>query len=211
MLARMYARWFTKNGVTIDCLDWNEPEAGLVKEASLLVDTDFRSLKTETGIHRLTRISPFCAANKPQTSFALVTIEPEPGKRAPFVIPESEVRIDVYRAQGPGGQGVNTTDSAVRAIHTPTGISATCQSTRSQHANKEFALRILAQRVAAASETPAQIKRAGTGWGEAIRSYVLNGSPRVKDHRDGSSDARPKNVLDGNLHSFLPAPAPLRN
>ena len=202
MLTRSYIRFFTKKNIAHTCLEWDEVEPGLVKEVALLVSLTPDQLESEAGVHRLTRISPFCAENKPQTSFALVTVEPEPPEVPDFVLSLSEVRIDVFRAKGHGGQGVNTTDSAVRAVHTPTGTVATCQNTRSQHTNKEFALRVLAQRVKALGLT-GNIRRAGTGWGESFRSYVLNGKARVKDSRSGVADSRPAHVLEGNMENLV--------
>ena len=203
----MYMRWLKLHGIPTECLDWDESEIGLLKEAAFLVALPASALKSEAGVHRLTRFSPFCADNKLQTSFALVTVEPEPIKKQ-FTLPMHEVRIDVYRAQGPGGQGVNTTDSAVRAVHVPTGAVATCQTTRSQIKNRESALQILQQRVELAMAAPKEARRAGSGWGEAIRSYVLNGKSRVKDHRTGAEESRPQHVLDGRLDRFLKIPLP---
>jgi peptide chain release factor 2 len=200
MVARMYYRHFQKSGIAADLMEWSEEESGLLREASLLVHVAFERLSGEAGPHRLTRFSPFCAENKPHTSFALVSVEEEPDEKSDLVLPPQDIRVDVFRAQGPGGQGVNTTDSAVRLTHLPTGIRAVCQATRSQQKNKAQALKILTQRV---EEEDAQKKERVSGKKSTTRSYSLIGTARVKDHRTQKSDSRPLHVLEGNLSKFL--------
>lgn len=202
-LLRMYEKWGRKTGFGPEILSWDEEAPGLLKEASLLMGAPPERMRGERGVHRLTRISPFCSQNKPQTSFALVEVEPEPNPRKPVNIPDKDIRTDVFRAGGPGGQGVNTTDSAVRVVHKPTGITAVCQSSRSQQKNRAVAAAILCQRVEEALAEKMETRRAGKGWGVAIRSYVLNGKARVRDHRSGKLDSRPLHVLEGNIEGFL--------
>lgn len=214
MLERMYFRFCERQGWKVSILDRNYGnEAGLKS-------TDFRVagpwaygyLRSENGVHRLLRNSPFNADGLRQTSFALVEIIPEIKDDGAIIIKEEDVRIDVYRSSGPGGQSVNTTDSAVRLVHLPTGITVTCQTERSQHQNKENAFKILRNKLyqlSAAEKEVEERKLKGeltkAEWGRQIRSYFLYGNRLVKDHRTNHETSSVDGVLDGDLESFMEA------
>lgn len=212
MIARMYLRFCERMGwkVTIlERLDGNE--AGIKTLSCEVVGLrSYGFLKAESGVHRLVRISPFDAEGLRQTSFVLVEVIPDIGEQTDVVIREEDVRIDVFRAGGRGGQGVNTTDSAVRITHIPTGIVVTCQNERSQTQNKETAFRYLrAKLVARLTAEREHEKKELRGeyheaaWGNQIRSYVLNPYRLVKDHRTEYETQDVEGVLDGNLEPFI--------
>jgi peptide chain release factor 2 len=229
MLLRMYLR-FVEMGATettedrilgVDRSDWSaqvversEGEEGGVKRVVIEIpsSTAFGLLKGEAGVHRLVRLSPYNAKNLRQTSFALVEVIPLITERAGDLFQEQDIRIDVFRAGGHGGQGVNTTDSAVRLTHQPSGIVVVVQNERSQHQNKALAYKILASKLKAKQllekqQETATLKgeyREGS-WGNQIRSYVQQPYQMVKDHRTGVETAQVQEVLDGYIHQFISA------
>ncbi len=214
MLLRMYLRWAEKKGFDADIIDQMDGEEAGIKSATILVKghNAYGWAKTETGVHRLVRISPFDSQARRHTSFASIGCYPEIDDAIEIDIPESEVRIDTYRASGAGGQHVNTTDSAVRITHIPSGIVVQCQNQRSQHKNRATAWSMLKARLyeqelqrreeeamnAAANKTE-------IGWGHQIRSYVLQPYQMVKDLRTGVESGNPQAVLDGALDPFIEA------
>jgi peptide chain release factor 2 len=214
MLVRMYTRWAERRGYKVETLEMHDGEEAGIKSATLLIkgENAYGWLKTESGVHRLVRISPFDSAARRHTSFASVWVYPVVDESIEIDIPDSEVRIDTYRASGAGGQHVNTTDSAVRITHLPTNIVVQCQSERSQHKNRATAWAMLRSRLYeeelkkreeavmadAASKTE-------IGWGHQIRSYVLQPYQLVKDLRTGIEHTTPSEVLDGNLDRFMEA------
>ncbi len=211
MLLRMYTRFAERQGFQVEVVDLTPgPEAG-IDYAQILVkgENAYGLLSPEAGVHRLVRPSPFDASGRRHTSFAGVEVMPEVDDTVEVVIRPEELRIDVFRAQGHGGQGVNTTDSAVRIVHLPTGITVTCQTTRSQIKNKELALKVLKSRLFELEWRKKQEElRKLKGevrpieWGSQIRSYVLD-KQYVKDHRTGLMRFDPQNVLDGDLLDFI--------
>ncbi|NCB47677.1 peptide chain release factor 2 [bacterium] len=214
MLERMYLRFSERRGWRLETLDrLVGNEAGL-KSVTLRVSGPFAYgyLKSENGVHRLLRNSPFNADGLRQTSFALVEVIPELKAAEEIVIKDEDLRFDVFRSSGPGGQSVNTTDSAVRLVHLPTGITISCQSERSQHQNKENALKILRTKLyqrsqEEKSETERQLKGELTKaeWGRQIRSYFLYGKKLIKDHRSGLEVSNVEAVLDGDLTGLIEA------
>jgi peptide chain release factor 2 len=213
MLMRMYLRWCERAGFKAEVVDLLPGEEAGIKSATIEVTGDYAYgyLKGEAGVHRLIRISPFDASSRRQTSFASVAVTPEVDD-VEVTIRDEELRIDVYRSSGPGGQGVNTTDSAVRITHLPTGIVVAVQNERSQLANKTIALKILAARLAerARKEREAQLAalrgdRGEIAFGSQIRSYVLHPYQMVKDHRTGVETGNIQAVLDGDLDQFIAA------
>lgn len=214
MLLRMYGRWAEKNGFKIETLEMHDGEEAGIKSATLLVKgpSAYGWLKTESGVHRLVRISPFDSQARRHTSFASVWVFPVVDDSIAVEIADSDVRIDTYRASGAGGQHVNTTDSAVRLTHLPTGIVVQCQNQRSQHKNRATAWGMLRARLyeAELEKREAEINAAAAsktdiGWGHQIRSYVLQPYQLVKDLRTGVENTSPQNVLDGDLYSFMEA------
>lgn len=214
MLSRMYKRWSEQHGYTVEVIDYLAGEEAGVKSVTFLVTGPyaFGYLKAERGIHRLVRISPFDSNKRRHTSFASVDVIPEAEENIEIELEEKDLRIDVYRASGPGGQGVNTTDSAVRVTHLPTGIVAQCQSGRSQLQNKERALQVLKARLneKLKNEREAELaKKQGEkkdiSWGSQIRSYTLQPYRLVKDHRTGIESGNPDAVLDGDIDQFIDA------
>ncbi|HEU4986458.1 MAG TPA: peptide chain release factor 2 [Rhizobiaceae bacterium] len=214
MLLRMYTRWAERRGMKVEVLELHDGEEAGIKSATLLVKgrNAYGWLKTESGVHRLVRISPFDSNARRHTSFASVWVYPVIDESIEIDIPESEVRIDTYRASGAGGQHVNTTDSAVRITHIPTGIVVQCQKERSQHKNRATAWDMLRSRLyeeelkkreEAASATEAT--KTEIGWGHQIRSYVLQPYQLVKDLRTGVENTSPQSVLDGDLDEFMEA------
>ncbi len=213
MLLRMYLRWIEDKGFAGELIEVSEGEQAGIKSATIRVEGDhaFGWLRTETGVHRLVRKSPFDSGNRRHTSFASVYVSPELDEDVEIEIDPSDLRIDVYRASGAGGQHVNRTESAVRITHMPTGIVVQCQNDRSQHKNKATAMKQLRaklyeremeaqrQQAAALEETKADI-----GWGSQIRSYVLDQS-RIKDLRTGVEVGNTQAVLDGDLDQFIEA------
>jgi len=214
MLFRMYTRWAEKRGFKSELLEESEGEEAGIKSATIMVkgENAYGWLKTETGVHRLVRISPFDANARRHTSFASVGVFPVIDDTIEIDIPDKDVRIDVYRASGAGGQHVNKTESAVRITHLPTGIAVQCQSDRSQHKNRSKAWSMLRARLyeaemrkreeAAAAENAA---KSDIGWGHQIRSYVLQPYQLVKDLRTGVESRLPQDVLDGELDPFMAA------
>jgi peptide chain release factor 2 len=210
----MYVRWAEKKGYKVDWLEESEGEGAGIKSATLLVkgENAYGWLKTENGIHRLVRISPFDANARRHTSFASVTAFPVIDQSIEIDVPEKEVRIDVYRASGAGGQHVNKTESAVRITHLPTGIVVACQSERSQHQNRAVCWDMLRSKLyeieleKKQAETGAFIgEKSDIGWGHQIRSYVLQPYQLVKDLRTGVESRTPQDVLDGELDPFMAA------
>jgi peptide chain release factor 2 len=212
MLARMYRRWVERRGFGLEVIEYTEGEEAGIKSATFTVSGEyaFGLLSAERGVHRLVRISPFDAGARRHTSFASVAVAPVVGEAVEVEIDEKDLKVDTYRASGAGGQHVNKTDSAVRITHLPTGIVAQCQNERSQHQNREVAMRVLRarlfelerekreQEIAAQSGEKAEIE-----WGSQIRSYVLHPYKLVKDHRTGEETANVDRVLDGDLDAFV--------
>ena len=214
MLLRMYTRWAERKGYKLEYLEESEGEGAGIKSATVLVKgaNAYGWLKSEAGVHRLVRISPFDSNARRHTSFSSVTIYPVIDQTIEIDIPEKDVRIDVYRASGAGGQHVNKTESAVRITHLPTGIAVSCQTERSQHQNRANCWDMLRSRL---YEIELEKKRAETGafvgeksdigWGHQIRSYVLQPYQLVKDLRTGTESRSPQDVLDGDLDAFMAA------
>jgi len=214
MLQRMYTRWAERHGMKVELIDHHAGEQAGIKSATLLVkgENAYGYAKTESGVHRLVRISPYDSAARRHTSFASVWVYPEVDDDIDITVNESDLRIDTYRASGAGGQHINTTDSAVRITHLPTNIVVQCQNQRSQHKNKAEAMKQLKARLyeeelrkreAEASATAAA--KTDIGWGHQIRSYVLQPYQLVKDLRTGATSTAPADVLDGDLDKFMAA------
>ncbi len=214
MLSRMYSRWGERHGLKVELVDQHSGEQAGIKSATLLLkgENAYGYAKTESGVHRLVRISPYDSAARRHTSFASVWVYPVVDDNIEVEYNESDLRIDTYRASGAGGQHINTTDSAVRITHIPTGIVVQCQNQRSQHKNKAEAYNQLRARLyereLAIRETAANAENAGKtdiGWGHQIRSYVLQPYQMVKDLRTGVVSTSPSDVLDGDLEMFMAA------
>lgn len=215
MLLRMYLRWAERRGYHAEVLDSTPGEEAGIKSVTIEVQGPraYGYLKSERGVHRLVRLSPFDASHARHTSFALVEVMPEVDEAAAEVaINPEELRIDVYRASGHGGQNVQKNSTAVRITHLPTGIVVTCQNERSQHRNRESALKVLEARLLEIelekrSEEQAKLKgvHVAAGWGNQIRSYVLHPYKLVKDLRTGHETSDASAVLDGDLDEFLQA------
>ncbi|MDN6353561.1 MAG: peptide chain release factor 2 [Corynebacterium sp.] len=213
MLMRMYTRWAEKNGHKVEVYDISYAEEAGIKSATFVVHGDYMygTLSVEQGTHRLVRISPFDNQGRRQTSFAEVEVLPVVETSDHVDIDENEVRVDVYRSSGPGGQSVNTTDSAVRLTHEPTGIVVTCQNEKSQIQNKASAMRVLAakllerQRQEEAAEMDALRGDGSNSWGNQMRSYVLHPYQMVKDLRNNFEVNDPSKVLDGDIDGLLEA------
>jgi peptide chain release factor 2 len=214
MLLRMYSRWAEQNGYKVETLEYHDGEEAGIKSATLHIKgaSAYGWLKTESGVHRLVRISPFDSQARRHTSFASVWVYPAIDDTIAIDINENDVRTDTYRASGSGGQHINTTDSAVRLTHMPTGIVVQCQSERSQHKNRATAWKMLRARLyereleiresAAAAEAAS---KTDIGWGHQIRSYVLQPYQLVKDLRTGKESTSPQDVLNGELMPFMEA------
>ena len=214
MLMRMYFRWAEQNGFKTQMLDYQDGEEAGIKSVTFNVigEYAFGYLASETGVHRLVRISPFDAQKRRHTSFASVAVYPEIDETVEVVIDEKDLRIDTYRSAGKGGQHVNTTDSAVRITHLPTGIVVQCQNERSQHKNKNVCMKVLRARL---FELEMEKKKAETksiedskldiAWGSQIRSYVLQPYRLVKDHRTKVEVGDVDRVLNGDLDKFIKA------
>ena len=214
MLSRMYARWAERHGLKVELVDQHSGEQAGIKSATLLLkgENAYGYAKTESGVHRLVRISPYDSAARRHTSFASVWVYPVVDDDIEVDYNESDLRIDTYRASGAGGQHINTTDSAVRITHIPTGIVVQCQNQRSQHKNKAEAYNQLRARLyereLAIREQAANAENAtktDIGWGHQIRSYVLQPYQLVKDLRAGATSTSPGDVLDGDLDLFMAA------
>ena len=214
MLLRMYLRWAERYGYRAEILDISPGEEAGIKSAILEVKGDYACgyLRSEHGVHRLVRLSPFDADHARHTSFALVEVMPEAEADVDTKIEPADLKVDVFRSSGPGGQHMQKTSSAVRLTHLPTGLVVTCQSERSQYQNKEIALRILQARLlelelAKRAEERAKIKgkHLAAGWGNQIRSYVLHPYKMVKDHRTDYQTSTADAVLDGELDGFITA------
>ncbi len=214
MLFRMYMRWAERHGYKLQLIEESEGEGAGLKSATLLIkgENAYGWLKTEAGVHRLVRISPFDSNARRHTSFSSVTVYPVIDQSIEIDIAEKDVRIDVYRASGAGGQHVNKTESAVRITHLPTGIAVASQSERSQHQNRAICWDMLKSKLyeieleKKKAETGAFVgEKAEIGWGHQIRSYVLQPYQLVKDLRTGVESRTPQDVLDGDLDPFMAA------
>jgi peptide chain release factor 2 len=219
MLMRMYIRWAEKHNYPVEVFDVSYAEEAGIKSATFAVHAPFAygTLSVEQGTHRLVRISPFDNQSRRQTSFAEVEVLPVVETTDHIDIPESDIRVDVYRSSGPGGQSVNTTDSAVRLTHIPTGIVVTCQNEKSQLQNKISAMRVLQakllerKRLEERAELDALKGDGGSSWGNQMRSYVLHPYQMVKDLRTDYEVGNPTAVLDGDIDGFLEAGIRWRN
>jgi peptide chain release factor 2 len=212
MLMRMYLRWAERHGYGVDVLDTSYSEEAGIKSSTFQVHAPFAygTLSVEQGTHRLVRISPFDNQGRRQTSFAGVEVLPVTEHTDHVDIPENEIRIDVFRSSGPGGQSVNTTDSAVRITHLPTGIVVSCQNEKSQIQNRAAAMQVLQSRLLERRRQEEQatldaLKDSGSSWGNQMRSYVLHPYQMVKDLRTEHEVGNPSAVLDGEIDDFLEA------
>ncbi|WP_421846207.1 peptide chain release factor 2 [Novosphingobium sp.] len=214
MLQRMYTRWAERHGFKVDLLDYHVGEAAGIKSATLLIkgENAYGYAKTESGVHRLVRISPYDSSARRHTSFSSVWVYPEIDDNIDIEINPADLKIDTYRASGAGGQHVNTTDSAVRITHVPSGIVVASQIDRSQHKNRATAMGMLKARLYEAELAKREAAASGEyaakteiGWGHQIRSYVLQPYQQVKDLRTGVVSTNPTDVLDGALDPFMAA------
>ena len=212
MLFRMYTRWAEKKGYAVKVIDYQDDTEAGIKSATIMVEGEnaYGYLKNEKGVHRLVRISPFNAAGKRQTSFAMLEVIPEIDEDITVEIDPEDLRIDTYRSSGAGGQHVNKTDSAIRITHIPTGIVVTCQNERSQHQNKDMAMKILTAKLTelAEEEHKESLKElkgdySMNTWGSQIRSYVFQPYTMVKDHRTGAETPNVSSVMDGDIDYFI--------
>lgn len=212
MLLRMYTRWAEKKGYKVTLVDLQDDTEAGIKSATLIVEGEnaYGYLRNEKGVHRLVRISPFNSAGKRQTSFAALEVMPEIEDDMTIEIDPEDLRIDTYRSSGAGGQHVNKTDSAIRITHLPTHIVVTCQNERSQHQNKEMAMKILASRLMELKEREHKenLKELKGDfslitWGSQIRSYVFQPYTMVKDHRTGAEVGNVNAVMDGDIDYFI--------
>jgi len=213
MLMRMYLRWAERHGYSAKVLDTSYAEGAGIKSATFEVNAPyaFGTLSVEAGTHRLARISPFGSADKRQTSFAAVEVIPLIESTDHIDVPDTEIKVDVFRSSGPGGQSVNTTDSAVRLTHLPTGLVVSMQDEKSQIQNRAAAMRVLQSRLlllkkeqeaAQKKELAGDIK---ASWGDQMRSYFLYGQQLVKDLRTGHESGNPERVFDGDIDDFIDA------
>lgn len=212
MLFRMYKRWIEKEDLKFEIIDFQPGEEAGVKDVTFEVNGDyaFGLLKAEAGVHRMVRLSPFDTNNRRHTSFASVFVYPAVDDDINIEINPSDLRIDTYRASGAGGQHVNKTDSAVRITHIPSGIVSQCQNERSQHKNRNQAMKILKARLYQVELEKEKEKnkkfedeKMEIGWGSQIRSYVFHPYQMVKDHRTKEENGNTQAVMDGNLNSFI--------
>ena len=214
MLLRMYTRWAEKKGFTTEMLDYLEGDVAGVKSATIQINGEnaYGYLKSESGVHRLVRISPYNAAGKRQTSFSSCDVMPDIDDNITVDINEDDLRIDTYRASGAGGQHINKTSSAIRITHLPTGIVVQCQNERSQHQNKDKAMKMLTAKLYMMKQQENQAKLddirgevSENGFGSAIRSYVMQPYTMVKDKRTGFETTDVEGTLDGNVEPFMNA------
>lgn len=214
MLLRMYTRWAEKKGYKVETLDYQAGEEAGIKSVTIMVkgENAYGYLKSEKGVHRLVRISPFDAAGKRHTSFASLEVLPELTPDQDVEIRPEDLRVDTYRSSGAGGQYVNKTESAIRITHLPTGIVVTCQNERSQHANRESAMSMLKSKLIELKERAHKEKiedlsgeLLDIGWGSQIRSYVFQPYSMVKDHRTGKETGNVNAVMDGEIDEFIKA------
>lgn len=219
MLLRMYTRWAEGRGYKVSVIDRHDGDEAGIKSATLLFEGEmaYGWAKTETGVHRLVRISPFDSNARRHTSFASVTVTPVIDDSIEIEIEDKDLKVDTYRASGSGGQHVNTTDSAVRITHIPTGVVAACQAERSQHKNRATAMSMLKARLyeeemrkQEAANSAAYDDKTDIGWGHQIRSYVLHPYQMVKDLRTGVENTQASAVLDGKIDPYLEAALALR-
>lgn len=212
MLLRMYTRWAESKKYKIKMLDYQEDTEGGVKSATLLIEGEnaYGYLKNERGVHRLVRISPYDSSGRRHTSFASLDVAPEMDDSITIDIDPSDLRIDTFRSSGAGGQHVNTTDSAIRITHLPTNIVVSCQNERSQHQNKETAMKMLVAKLVELKEREhkaslAELKGdfSQITWGSQIRSYVFHPYTMVKDHRTSAETGNVQVVMDGDLDYFI--------
>ncbi|GIX38413.1 MAG: peptide chain release factor 2 [Silanimonas sp.] len=213
MLLRMYLRWCESRGWKTELMEVSGGEVAGIKSATVRVEGDYAYgwLKTETGVHRLVRKSPFDSDNRRHTSFTSVFVSPEVDDKIDIAINPADLKIDVYRSSGAGGQHVNKTESAVRITHVPTGIVVACQNGRSQHQNRDMAMQMLAAKLYElemqkrnAEKDAVEATKSDIGWGSQIRNYVLDQS-RIKDLRTGVERSDTQKVLDGDLDEFVEA------
>ena len=212
MLFRMYTRYFEKKGFKYEILDKLDGEEAGIKKVIMLIEgiNAYGYLKCEKGIHRLVRLSPFDSNNKRHTSFASVNVMPEVDDDINIEIKDSDIRVDVFRSSGAGGQGVNTTDSAVRITHLPTNIVVTCQNERSQLKNKEQAMKVLKSKLYALEEEK-RLQESNENnknldsinFGSQIRSYVMHPYSLVKDHRTNYETSNVQKIMDGEIDEFI--------
>lgn len=212
MLLRMYTRWAESHDYKVKTLDLQPGDVAGVKSATLLIEgiNAYGYLKTERGVHRLVRISPFDSSGRRHTSFASLDVSPEVDENVDIEIDPDDLRVDYYRASGAGGQHVNKTSSAVRITHLPTGVVVQCQNERSQHQNREVAMNMLKSRLVEILEQENKEKLddlkgdyGQIAWGSQIRSYVFHPYTMVKDHRTGTETGNIQAVMDGNLDPFI--------
>jgi len=214
MLQRMYSRWAERHDMKVELVDYHAGEQAGIKSATLLLkgENAYGYAKTESGVHRLVRISPYDSSARRHTSFASVWVYPVIDDNIDIAVNESDLKIDTYRASGAGGQHINTTDSAVRITHIPSGIIVACQNQRSQHKNRAEAMNMLKARLyeaelqrREAEANAVHAAKSDIGWGHQIRSYVLQPYQLVKDLRTGVTSTSPSDVLDGDLDPFMAA------
>ena len=214
MLFRMYAKWAEKRGFLIETLDMQDGDEAGIKSISFQISGEnaYGYVRAEKGVHRLVRISPFDSGGRRHTSFASLDVMPVLEEDEDFEIAQEELRIDTYRSGGAGGQHVNKTESAIRITHIPTGIVVQCQNERSQHQNRDRAMKMLKSKLFIARKEERLQKLSGirgevkdVAWGSQIRSYVFHPYNMVKDHRTGAETGNANSVMDGNLDMFINA------
>lgn len=214
MLYRMYVRWAEGHGYKVSVMDRHDGDEAGIKSATIKIEGEqaYGWLKTENGVHRLVRISPFDSNAKRHTSFASVAVSPVIDDTIEIEVDEKDLRVDTYRSSGAGGQHVNTTDSAVRITHVPSGVVVACQAERSQHKNRAFALEMLKARLyelelqkQEQAKSDAHGEKTDIGWGHQIRSYVLHPYQMIKDLRTNAETSNSAAILDGDIDMFLEA------
>ena len=212
MLLRMYLKWSEKHSFNTEVIDISSGDVAGIKGATVLIKGEFSYgwLRTETGVHRLVRKSPFDSGNRRHTSFASVSVSPAVNEDIDIEINQKDLRIDTFRSSGAGGQHVNKTDSAIRITHMPSGIVTQCQTQRSQHKNKEQALKVLKSKLfqlemekQLLNKKELQGEKKDIGWGNQIRSYVFHPYNMIKDHRTKHEVGNIKSVMDGNIDDFI--------